>query len=221
MRLPRLLPPGAALAPEQLVEQLGLWERPTSPPARPHVMLNMVTTVDGRATLGGRSGAISGGADRALFHALRTGADGVLVGAGTVRTERYGRIISDEPRRRERARRGLSEEPLACIVSGRLVLGEEIPLLQAARGTRRRTDRLGGKPARDRRPDRLHPRRGPPTRPAGGAGRALRALRRRQPAVRGRAPPGPAAARRGPARRAVPDGLPDPRRRRAERRRGI
>jgi len=131
LRLASLLPPGAPLTSEQLVEQLGLWERPASPPARPHVMLNMIATVDGRAAIGGRSGTISGAADRALFHALRTAADGVLVGAGTVRTEHYGRIIGDESRRRERVRRGLSGEPLACIVSGRLVLGEDIPLLRA------------------------------------------------------------------------------------------
>ncbi len=92
-------------------------------------MLNMVATVDGRATLGGRSGTISDPADRAMFHALRAPMDGVLVGAGTLRTERYGRLIPDEWRRRERVSRGLAEEPLACVVSGRLALGEDIPLL--------------------------------------------------------------------------------------------
>lgn len=124
-----LLPPGDALGPDRMVEQLGLWERPAEPASRPRVLLNMVATVDGRATLGGRSGAISDAADRALFHALRGPADGVLVGAGTLRTERYGRLIPDEWRRRERAARGLAEEPLACIVSGRLALDEDIPLL--------------------------------------------------------------------------------------------
>jgi riboflavin biosynthesis pyrimidine reductase len=130
-RLQRLLPAAEDLMPGQLVEQLGLWERPSAPPPRPRVMLNMVATVDGRATIGGRSGTISDPADRALFHALRGAADGVLVGAGTVRTERYGRIIPDEARREERVRRGLTPEPLACIVSGQLALGEDIPLLQS------------------------------------------------------------------------------------------
>ncbi|MEA2216776.1 MAG: hypothetical protein QOK19_2337 [Solirubrobacteraceae bacterium] len=130
IRLQRLLPAGEDLTPEQLVEQLGLWERPSPPPPRPRVMLNMISTVDGRATIGGRSGTISDAADRALFHALRSPADAVLVGAGTVRTERYGRIIRDEARRRERVRRGLAPEPIACIVSGRLALCEDIPLLQ-------------------------------------------------------------------------------------------
>ncbi len=130
IRLAQLLPPGDPLTPAELVEQLGLWERPSSPPPRPRVLLNMVTTVDGRATLEGRSGTISDAADRALFHALRTATDAVLVGAGTVRSERYGQLVRDEARRRERERRGLSAEPIACVVSGRLALGEDIPLLQ-------------------------------------------------------------------------------------------
>jgi len=125
-----LLPPGDPLAPALLIEQLGLWERPAAPPPRPRVMLNMVATLDGRATLAGRSGPISDSADRALFHALRTAADAVLIGAGTVRTERYGRLIRDPERRELRERHGLSAEPIACIVSGRLALGEEIPLLR-------------------------------------------------------------------------------------------
>jgi riboflavin biosynthesis pyrimidine reductase len=91
----------------------------------------MVSTVDGRATLSGRSAPISGPADRALFRALRAAADGVLVGAGTVRTERYGRLLRDDSLRELRTRRGLPPEPLACIVSGRLALPEDIPLLRA------------------------------------------------------------------------------------------
>ena len=89
----------------------------------------MVSTTDGRATLDGRSGPISDDADRALFHGLRMAVDAVLVGAGTVRTERYGRLIPDESRRRLRRERGLPDEPLACIVSGRLALDADIPLL--------------------------------------------------------------------------------------------
>ncbi len=96
---------------------------PPAPAWRPHVLLNMVSTADGRATLGGRSGAISDRADRELFHGLRGTVDAVMAGAGTVRAERYGRIIPSAERRRERLAHGLSEEPLACIVSGRLALG--------------------------------------------------------------------------------------------------
>jgi len=89
----------------------------------------MVSTVDGRATINGRSAPLSDRADRQLFHGLRGAVDAVLVGAGTVRMERYHRIIREESRRRRRLERGLSEEPLACVVSARLELGGDLPLL--------------------------------------------------------------------------------------------
>ncbi|MEA2314130.1 MAG: hypothetical protein QOI03_822 [Solirubrobacteraceae bacterium] len=117
--------PATAMA---IVEGLGLRE-PTPPQPRPRVLLNMVSTVDGRATLDGRSAPLSSIADRHLFRALRMSADCVMVGAGTVRTERYGRLIREPSARRARRERGLSEEPLACIVSGRLSLDAEVPLL--------------------------------------------------------------------------------------------
>ncbi|HMD56090.1 MAG TPA: dihydrofolate reductase family protein [Solirubrobacteraceae bacterium] len=123
--LPRAEPHAAA----ELVQRLGLWERAGAAPPRPLVLLNMVSTVDGRATVDGHSGAISSPADRDLFHALRAAVDAVLVGAGTVRTERYGRIITDPARRALRVQRGLSPEPLACIVSASLALDSDIPLL--------------------------------------------------------------------------------------------
>jgi riboflavin biosynthesis pyrimidine reductase len=116
----------------QVVEHLRLWEPrpPTSPPTRrPLLLLNMVCTADGRATLGGRSGPIGNRADREFFHALRTAVDAVLVGAGTVRAERYGGLVRDEAPRRLRHARGLAEEPLACIVSASLDLAPDIPLL--------------------------------------------------------------------------------------------
>jgi riboflavin biosynthesis pyrimidine reductase len=89
----------------------------------------MISTADGRATLGGRSGAIGEQADKELFHGLRTAVDAVMAGAGTIRDERYHRLVRDERRRKIRRERGLPEEPLACIVSGRLALDGEIPLL--------------------------------------------------------------------------------------------
>jgi riboflavin biosynthesis pyrimidine reductase len=93
------------------------------------VIVNMASTVDGRASLDGRSGAIGNRADRELFHALRQRADAVMAGAGTVRVERYGRIIAKRSGREARVQRGLSAEPLACIVSGRLSLPLDTPLL--------------------------------------------------------------------------------------------
>jgi riboflavin biosynthesis pyrimidine reductase len=127
--LKRLVPPGEPTTVERLVAELDIAERAAARRGRPYTLLNMIGTADGRATLEGRSGAIGGEADKALFLELRTAVDGVLVGAGTVRAERYGRLVRDERRRRTRRKRGLVEEPLACVVSGRLAVGADIPLL--------------------------------------------------------------------------------------------
>jgi riboflavin biosynthesis pyrimidine reductase len=129
LRLRRLLPPGEPATVAEIVEQIGLWERPSPPAGRPRVLLNMVSTADGRATVAGRSGPLSNRADRELFHGLRSAVDAVLIGAATARVEGYGPIIRDPFQRRLRAQRGLEQEPLACIVSGRLALGDELPLL--------------------------------------------------------------------------------------------
>jgi riboflavin-specific deaminase-like protein len=125
----RLLPPGDPATVEQIVEDLGLRDRAADASGRPYVMLNMVSTADGRVTIAGRSGSLGNRADSVLFHALRGVVDAVMVGAGTVKAERYGRIVPQESRRLERRERGLSDEPLACVVSGRLSLPTDIPLL--------------------------------------------------------------------------------------------
>jgi riboflavin-specific deaminase-like protein len=126
----QLLPLGDPATAREVVEQLDLRAAAAARRGRPYVILNMASTVDGRATIAGRSGPIGNRADRELFHALRASVDAVMAGAGTVRVERYGRIIAKESTRRMRRERGLSEEPLACIVSGRLALAPELPLLR-------------------------------------------------------------------------------------------
>jgi len=55
----------------------------------PSLRANMVASADGAAELDGRSGGLSGPADRMVFTVLRSLADLILVGAGTARTERY------------------------------------------------------------------------------------------------------------------------------------
>lgn len=129
----RLHPPGAPLSALDFVEQLGLPratdEHSGGTPTRPYTLLNMVSTADGRVTIKGRSGPIGNRADYELFHALRTVADGVMIGAGTLRTERYNRIVDDPDERALRLARGLQEEPCACLLSRHLDLSPEIPLL--------------------------------------------------------------------------------------------
>jgi riboflavin-specific deaminase-like protein len=126
----RLYPDSARLTATEVAAAL---RDESEPPAeRPHVALNMVATADGRITIGGRSGPIGNEADRELFHELRAQADAVMVGAGTCRTERYGRIVRDPERRERRAAAGLDPDPLAVLVSARLALEPDVPLLQDA-----------------------------------------------------------------------------------------
>jgi riboflavin-specific deaminase-like protein len=89
---------------------------------RPYLALNFATTLDGRAAISGRSGPIGSEADTEMLERLRTRFDAVMIGAGTMRAERYGRIVSDPELRAYRERTGLSHDPLAVIVSNRLEL---------------------------------------------------------------------------------------------------
>ena len=125
--LRRLLPEPGTLTAAEALDGIEFGER--APVDRPYVVLNMVATVDGAATVAGRTAPMSDAADRQLFHQLRTQVDAVLVGAGTVRTERYGRLVRDAGGREQRAARGLEPDPLAVVVSRSLALTPDLPLL--------------------------------------------------------------------------------------------
>jgi 5-amino-6-(5-phosphoribosylamino)uracil reductase len=127
-RFRRLLPEPGELTALEAADALALHER--APADRPYVVLNMVATADGRASVEGRTAPISSAPDRELFHALRTQVDAVMVGAGTVRVERYGRLVRRPELREHRAARGLAPDPLAVVVSASLNLPADLPLLQ-------------------------------------------------------------------------------------------
>jgi riboflavin-specific deaminase-like protein len=114
-------------SPAELAGGLRLGER--APRERPYLVLNMVSSLDGRATIDWRTKGLSTELDRQLFHHLRTQADAVMVGAGTVRIERYGRMTKSEELREKRESEGLAPDPLAVVVSGRLDLPADLPLL--------------------------------------------------------------------------------------------
>lgn len=97
-------------------------------PERPYTVVNFVLSADGRAALGGRSAPLSDPGDRAVFHGLRERADAVFAGTGTMRTERYGRLVRDPARRERRVRRGLTPDPIACIMTRSGNVPAEIPL---------------------------------------------------------------------------------------------
>jgi riboflavin-specific deaminase-like protein len=116
------------VSPDELASGLRLGD--LAPEGRPYLGLNMVSTLDGKATIDWRTKGISSDLDRELFHHLRTQADAVMIGAGTARTERYGRIAKSDELRAKREREGLAADPLAVVVSASLNLPADLPLLQ-------------------------------------------------------------------------------------------
>lgn len=60
------------------------------PAGRPWIGLCMVASIDGTTVIDHRSGALSNATDKEVLSTLRSLADLVIVGAGTVRAERYG-----------------------------------------------------------------------------------------------------------------------------------
>ena len=93
------------------------------PPGRRWVRAMMVTTLDGAAAgPDGLSGSISGDADQAVFSAVRRLADAVLIGAATLRAERYKPMRAKEEDAEARREQGLAASPRLVIVSGSLEL---------------------------------------------------------------------------------------------------
>ncbi len=70
----------------------------------------MVSSVDGRATVDGRVGDLTGSADQQVLLGARELASALLVGGNTVRSEGYDRLLDDDARAR-RSSRGLPPEP--------------------------------------------------------------------------------------------------------------
>ena len=101
---------------------------------RPYVITNFALTLDGHATIAGRSGAIGSDVDTAMLVGLRTRVDAVMIGAGTMRAERYGRVIGDPAKRERREREGLAPDPLMVLVSGRIELPWDAPLFTEGHG---------------------------------------------------------------------------------------
>jgi riboflavin biosynthesis pyrimidine reductase len=83
----RLIPDPGETTVEQQLDSYRPCEQPHE--ERPFVATNFAATVDGRATIGGVSGPIGSDTDTAMLVGLRTRFDAVMIGAGTMRAERY------------------------------------------------------------------------------------------------------------------------------------
>lgn len=114
-----LLPPGAGG--DDVLSLYRDAHRPT-PPGRPWVLANFVAGLDGSIALEGRVGSLTSAADQLVFRLLRELADVVMVGAGTVRAERYGPVLLDGEARARRAARGQQPVPPVAVLTASLQL---------------------------------------------------------------------------------------------------
>lgn len=101
-------------------------------PGEPLLRVNFVTSVDGAVEIDGYSAGLGSPADKQVFGLLRMYADALMVGAGTLRHERYHALKLDAARREWRAARGLPPYPRLVVVSARLALDPANPALAEA-----------------------------------------------------------------------------------------
>ena len=94
-----------------------------APPGRPMVAINMVSTADGKAVVGGRVTGIGTRFDRALMDRIRGWFEMVLSGAGTLRADGFNPAVVPAVSAR-RVQRGLLPQPIAAVVTST----GEIPL---------------------------------------------------------------------------------------------
>jgi riboflavin biosynthesis pyrimidine reductase len=126
----RIFPPdglsGAALDAELLAES------DKQPAGIARVSFNFVSSIDGAATVDGRSGALGNADDQHLFQLLRRTADVIVVGAQTVRAEGYGGDLLSDAARQWRLEHGHSAHPPLAIVSGTLNLDPSLEVFSQA-----------------------------------------------------------------------------------------
>ena len=107
----RLYPlPVRELAPERIYKALEVPPKEPGPRLRPYVIINMVSSLDGKAALQGRASSLGDDLDRRTMRTLRSKADAVMIGAGTLRAEKLS-LALDEPAAQKRC------QPLAVLIS--------------------------------------------------------------------------------------------------------
>jgi len=95
--------------------------RPPSPPLLPEVTANFALTWDARVSTRAHTPAnFTSPRDKSRLLEIRATGDAVMVGRGTVETDRMRMGLPDETLRRERLARGQSECPLRVVIGGPL-----------------------------------------------------------------------------------------------------
>jgi riboflavin-specific deaminase-like protein len=111
----RLFPEITTMAPEEIYSDLSF---PRGPEDRPYVVINMITTVDGKATnLAGTVATLGSRVDRTAMRRIRVATDGVMNGAETLRRENVNPTVPEDLALVRRSR-GLSPQPIALTITG-------------------------------------------------------------------------------------------------------
>lgn len=148
-RVDRLWPsPALDLTLDEAMER---FEVPGSRDGRPHVAINMVTSIDGRAQLEGTAEGLGSRADRRLMRLYRAAFDAVASGVGTLRATGVWLRVGDDLAERRRAA-GHAPNPVGVVIAGAdplpldagwfagdeariLVVGRDHPIRTAPPGT--------------------------------------------------------------------------------------
>lgn len=97
---------------------------------RPWVYSNMVTSLDGGTAVEGVSGGLGGPSDKAVFAGLRDAADFIVVGASTVRSERYRPPNRSPEVQRSRIANDRPANPRLAVITASGNLPADLPLFE-------------------------------------------------------------------------------------------
>lgn len=90
---------------------------PPAPPDRPYVLVNMVSSVDGKVVIDGTEQGIGSKVDQRLMRELRVHADVILNGAGTLRVSGASPRLGDPGLEALRVARGKPRLPTSAVIS--------------------------------------------------------------------------------------------------------
>lgn len=108
---------GDARAAVTIAGHYAAMELPPPPQDRPFVYINMVTSVDGKATVEGSERGLGSADDKRMMQELRVHADAVMNGASTLRLSGSTPRVLDRALKQQRRERGLSAQPLGVVVT--------------------------------------------------------------------------------------------------------
>jgi riboflavin biosynthesis pyrimidine reductase len=91
---------------------------PSPPQDRPYVIINMVTSADGKAVIEGTERGLGSTTDQRLMRELRVNADVVINGAGTLRASGTSSRVGDTALEELRLSRGKTRHPIASVLTG-------------------------------------------------------------------------------------------------------